>query len=74
MNKHKVFSGISIFVRKNTVMCIALLAAIITNLCHPSKNGRRKASKNGMNRSLSFVFERRPHLFHGSLDNEPLPT
>ena len=43
-------------------------------LCHPSKNGRRKASKNGMNRSLSFVFEIRPHLFHGSLDNEPLPT
>ena len=36
-------------------------------LCHPSKNGRRKASKNGMNRSLSFVFEIRPHLFHGSL-------
>ena len=43
-------------------------------MCHPSKNGRRKASKNGMNRSLSFVFEIRPHLFHGSLDNEPLPT
>ena len=43
-------------------------------LCHPSKNGHRKASKNGMNRSLSFVFEIRPHLFHGSLDNEPLPT
>ena len=43
-------------------------------VCHPSKNGRRKASKNGMNRSLSFVFEIRPHLFHGSLDNEPLPT
>ena len=43
-------------------------------LCPPSKNGQRKASKNGMNRSLSFVFERRPHLFHGSLDNEPLPT
>ena len=43
-------------------------------LCPPSKNGHRKASKNGMNRSLSFVFERRPHLFHGSLDNEPLPT
>ena len=33
----------------------------------PSKNGHRKATKNGMNRSLSFVFERRPHLFHGSL-------
>lgn len=45
-----------------------------TALCHPSKNGHRKASKNGMNRSLSFVFEIRPHLFHGSLDNEPLPT
>lgn len=43
-------------------------------LCHPNKNGHRKASKNGMNRILSFVFERRPHLFHGSLDNEPLPT
>ena len=43
-------------------------------MCHPSKNGHRKASKNGMNRSLSFVFEIRPHLFHGSLDNEPLPT
>ena len=45
-----------------------------TGLCHPNKNGHRKASKNGMNRILSFVFERRPHLFHGSLDNEPLPT
>ena len=44
------------------------------DLCHPNKNGHRKASKNGMNRILSFVFERRPHLFHGSLDNEPLPT
>ena len=43
-------------------------------LCHPNKNGHRKASKNGMNRIFSFVFERRPHLFHGSLDNEPLPT
>ena len=43
-------------------------------LSHPNKNGHRKASKNGMNRILSFVFERRPHLFHGSLDNEPLPT
>ena len=43
-------------------------------MCHPNKNGHRKASKNGMNRILSFVFERRPHLFHGSLDNEPLPT
>ena len=43
-------------------------------VCHPNKNGHRKASKNGMNRILSFVFERRPHLFHGSLDNEPLPT
>ena len=41
---------------------------------HPSKNGHIKATKNGMNRSISFVFERRPHLFHGSLDNEPLPT
>lgn len=40
----------------------------------PAKMDTKKASKNGMNRSLSFVFERRPHLFHGSLDNEPLPT
>lgn len=47
---------------------------VIYALCHPNKNGHRKASKNGMNRILSFVFERRPHLFHGSLDNEPLPT
>ena len=49
-------------------------AQVTKKLCHPSKNGHRKASKNGMNRSLSFVFEIRPHLFHGSLDNEPLPT
>ena len=46
----------------------------LLDMCHPNKNGHRKASKNGMNRILSFVFERRPHLFHGSLDNEPLPT
>lgn len=57
---------------------IGFVAAVnvitIEIVCPPSKNGHRKASKNGMNRSLSFVFERRPHLFHGSLDNEPLPT
>ena len=40
----------------------------------PAKMDAEKHQKNGMNRSLSFVFEIRPHLFHGSLDNEPLPT
>ena len=42
-------------------------------MCPPSKNGHRKASKNGMNRSISWFYERLPHLFHGLLDNEPLP-
>ena len=42
-------------------------------MCPPRKNRQKKATKNGMNRRLSFVFERRPHLFHGLLDNEPLP-
>ena len=44
------------------------------DVCPPSKNGHKKASKNGMNRSLSRVYERLPHLFRGLLDNEPLPT
>lgn len=35
MNEHNIFSGISIFVKKNTVMCIALLAAIITSFIIP---------------------------------------
>lgn len=35
MNEHKVFSCISIFVKKNAVMCIALLAAIITSFIIP---------------------------------------
>ena len=41
-------------------------------LCPPSKNGHKKASKNEMNRSISLIYENRPHLFHGLLDNEPL--
>lgn len=35
MNEQKVFSCISIFVKKNAVMCIALLAAIITSFIIP---------------------------------------
>ena len=35
MNKDKIFSGITVFVKKNTVMCIALLAAIITSFIIP---------------------------------------
>ncbi len=34
-NEHKIFSDIGIFVKKNTVMCIALLAAIITSFIIP---------------------------------------
>ena len=34
----------------------------------------QKASKNEMNRSISLIYENRPHLFHGLLDNEPLPA
>ena len=45
-----------------------------TILCPPSKNGHKKASKNEMNRSISLIYENRPHLFHGLLDNEPLPA
>ena len=40
----------------------------------PSKNRHKKASKNEMNRSISLIYENRPHLFHGLLDNEPLPA
>ena len=43
-------------------------------LCHPSKNRHKKAPKNEMNRSISLIYENRPHLFHGLLDNEPLPV
>ncbi len=43
-------------------------------LCHPRKNGHKKTSKNEMNRSISLVYENQPHLFHGLLDNEPLPA
>lgn len=35
MSKDKIFSGIGIFIKKNTVMCIALLAAIITSFIVP---------------------------------------
>ena len=45
-----------------------------SKLCHPRKNGHKKASKNEMNRSISLVYENQPHLFHGLLDNEPLPA
>ena len=31
------------------------------------KIGSKKLQKNGMNRNNSFVFESRPHLFHGLL-------
>ena len=34
-NEHKIFSDIGIFVKKNTVMCIALLAAILTSFVVP---------------------------------------
>ena len=44
------------------------------DMCPSRKNRQKKASKNGMNRSLSIVYEKCPHLFHGLLDNEPLPT
>ena len=44
------------------------------NLCPPRKNGHKKASKNEMNRRISLVYENQPHLFHGLLDNEPLPA
>ena len=71
---HKVLKLRGIDVSRNTVYRVMKDGGLIHKVCHPSKNGRRKASKNGMNRSLSFVFEIRPHLFHGSLDNEPLPT
>ena len=43
-------------------------------VCHPRKNGHKKASKNEMNRRISLVYENQPHLFHGLLDNEPLPA
>ena len=42
------------------------------DVCPPSKNGHKNASKNEMNRSISLIYESRPHLFHGLLDNEPL--
>ena len=47
---------------------------LIFVMCPPSKNGHKKASKNEMNRSISLIYENRPHLFHGLLDNEPLPA
>ncbi len=43
-------------------------------VCHPSKNRHKKAPKNEMNRSISLIYANRPHLFHGLLDNEPLPV
>ncbi len=35
MGECKIFSGIGRFIKKNTVMCIALLAAIITSFIVP---------------------------------------
>ena len=43
------------------------------NCAIPGKMDTKKASKNEMNRSISLVYENQPHLFHGLLDNEPLP-
>lgn len=62
------------FFRHNGIFRDVYILSRQKGLCPPSKNGHRKASKNGMNRSLSRVYERLPHLFHGLLDNEPLPT
>ena len=47
---------------------------IVYEMCHSRKNGHKKASKNEMNRRISLVYENQPHLFHGLLDNEPLPA
>ena len=56
------------------VIVLSLDAVTSGELCPPSKNGHKKASKNEMNRSISLIYENRPHLFHGLLDNEPLPA
>ena len=45
----------------------------ISKVSHSRKNRHGKASKNGMKQSISLkcsTFD--SHLFHGSLDNEPL--
>ena len=47
---------------------------VTEEVCHPRKNGHKKASKNEMNRRISLVYENQSHLFHGLLDNEPLPA
>ena len=48
--------------------------SVVILMCPPSKNGHKRASKNEMNRSISLIYKNRPHLFHGLLDNEPLPA
>ena len=40
----------------------------------PVKIDTKKLQKNGMNHSISLIYANRPHLFHGLLDNEPLPV
>ena len=56
---------------KNNLIPAQLTTA---QVCPPRKNGHKKASKNEMNRRISLVYENQPHLFHGLLDNEPLPA
>ena len=64
-----------LYLADNFVMALNLsLNGEFTELCPPSKSGHKKASKNEMNRSISLIYEDRPHLFHGLLDNEPLPA
>ena len=38
-------------------------------LCLPGKNGHEKASKNGMNRNISLIYENQSHLFHSKSVN-----
>ena len=59
---------------QNTAAKVGMTDAIIEKVCHPRKNGHKKASKNEMNRRISLVYENQSHLFHGLLDNEPLPA
>ena len=48
--------------------------ALIVPVCPPRKNRQKTQAKNRMKRMTNIIqnCSIRPHLFHGSLDNEPL--
>ena len=68
MGNNKVFD------KADKIIGVCQLVMLVRIGALPEKNRHKKASKNEMNRSISLIYENRPHSFHGLFDNEPLPV